>query len=36
MYGHRSEWVHLEEDGFTGVRLCQRLIKIKSMFTLIK
>ncbi len=23
MYGHRSEWVKLEEDGLTGTLLCQ-------------
>ena len=24
MYGHRSEWVKIDEDGITGVKLCQR------------
>lgn len=23
MYGHRSEWVKLDEDGLTGTLLCQ-------------
>lgn len=27
MYGHREEWVHLNEDGVTGSLLCQGLIR---------
>lgn len=27
MYGHRSEWVPLDEDGYTGTRLCQGIIR---------
>lgn len=27
MYGHRSDWVELDEDGVTGSRLCQGLIR---------
>lgn len=27
MYGHRSEWVKLEEDGLTGTLLCQGIIR---------
>ena len=27
MYGHRSEWVKIDEDGITGVKLCQGIIR---------
>lgn len=27
MYGHRSEWVKLDEDGLTGTLLCQGIIR---------
>ena len=27
MYGHRSEWVRLKQDGVTGSKLCQGLIR---------
>ncbi len=27
MYGHRSEWVALDEDGYTGTLLCQGIIR---------